>query len=59
MDTWLEESLPRKLRGLNDRMDFLSCSVLEMYGIARAAAESAGILVLGWEHVSLLFIEVP
>lgn len=44
---------------LNDCMDFLSCFVSELYDIPGAAGESAGILVLGWECISLLFTEVP
>lgn len=40
-------------------MDLLPCFVSVLHGIGGAAGESGGILVLRWEHISLLFIEVP
>lgn len=57
-DAWLEESLPRKPRGLGDVTDFLPCFVSELCGVP-GQQESAGVMVLGWERVSLLFADVP
>lgn len=56
-DAWLEESLPRKLKGLNHRLSFLPCFVSELCGIPGAAWESTGILVLRWGRVPFLFAE--
>lgn len=59
---WLarvEESPPRKLRGLKDPVDALPRFIPKLSGIPGAPGESTGSSVLRWEHIPLLFNELP